>query len=266
MSRTWVRGRRGAAAGAACAAVACLGAAAAFGGGAGPDGYTAVGTGSGGPTPSTAPSGKVRFVPLDPAGTQPPSASRGSTGSKSPGDASAGRDDGSPSAETPGAARSSRQGPGQDAARGAGRSGGGHDTRTGSGSGASAGADPGTAPGPTASAPVSGTPSAPAPASPAALKVGEPVLRAADKRWCQKVTLALRNSGGSAVRSGTVTFGTHIVGSLGIDWATVRSTEELPVPIGAGEEKRKTWTVCVASWRVPLGMHIETRDVSVDWT
>jgi hypothetical protein len=95
--------------------------------------------------------------------------------------------------------------------------------------------------------------------------VGKPVLGDADKRWCQDVTLALRNSGGRAVRSGTVTFGTHVIGSLGIDWATVESTKKLPVPLGPGEEKKKTWTVCVESWRVPLGMHVETRDVSVDW-
>jgi hypothetical protein len=79
------------------------------------------------------------------------------------------------------------------------------------------------------------------------------------------VTLSFRNSGGTAVRSGTVTFGTHIIGALGIDWATIDSTEQLPVPIAAGAHKDKTWTVCVDSWRVPLGMHIETRDVSVEW-
>ncbi|WP_343244786.1 hypothetical protein [Streptomyces sp. SID14478] len=95
--------------------------------------------------------------------------------------------------------------------------------------------------------------------------MGTPELKGTDKRWCQDVTLALRNSGGSAVRSGTVTFGTHIIGGLGIDWATIESTEKLPVPIAAGAETKKTWTVCVDSWRVPLGMHLETRDVSVDW-
>ncbi|WP_306801440.1 hypothetical protein [Streptomyces sp. T12] len=86
-----------------------------------------------------------------------------------------------------------------------------------------------------------------------------------DKRWCEKVTLDFHNSGGTAVRSGTVTFGTHVIGALGIDWATVESTEELPAPIGAGARKEKTWTVCVDAWRVPLGMHIETRDVAVRW-
>lgn len=79
------------------------------------------------------------------------------------------------------------------------------------------------------------------------------------------MTLALRNSGGSAVRSGTVTFGTHVIDALGIDWATRESTVALPVPIAAGARKEKTWTVCVDAWRVPLGMHIETRDVSVRW-
>ncbi len=79
------------------------------------------------------------------------------------------------------------------------------------------------------------------------------------------MTLAFHNTGGSAVRSGTVTFGTHVIGALGIDWATVESEEKLPVPIGAGARRTKTWTVCVDAWRVPIGMHVETRDVTVEW-
>jgi hypothetical protein len=97
------------------------------------------------------------------------------------------------------------------------------------------------------------------------LRVGAPERVAADKRWCEKVTVAFRNSGGSAVRSGTVTFGTHVIGALGIDWATIESTADLPAPIAAGAGTEKTWTVCVDAWRVPLGMHIETRDVDVQW-
>lgn len=89
--------------------------------------------------------------------------------------------------------------------------------------------------------------------------------KATDHRWCEDVTLNFRNSGGTAVRSGTVTFGTHIIGALGIDWATIHSTEQLPAPIAADAHKDGTWTVCVDAWRVPLGMHIETRDVSVEW-
>ncbi|WP_062725512.1 hypothetical protein [Streptomyces caeruleatus] len=92
-----------------------------------------------------------------------------------------------------------------------------------------------------------------------------PVREPTDQRWCEKVTLGFRNSGGTAVRSGTVTFGTHVIGALGIDWATVESTEKLPAPIGAGKRKKQTWTVCLDAWRVPLGMHVETRDVTVRW-
>ncbi|MFI6467327.1 hypothetical protein [Streptomyces sp. NPDC050538] len=104
-----------------------------------------------------------------------------------------------------------------------------------------------------------------APATPAALTWGDPARKATDHRWCEDVTLSFRNSGGTAVVSGKVTFGTHIIGALGIDWATIESTEQLPVPIAANGRKNKTWTVCVDAWRVPLGMHIETRDVSVEW-
>ncbi|MGW7259817.1 hypothetical protein [Streptomyces sp. NPDC054834] len=77
--------------------------------------------------------------------------------------------------------------------------------------------------------------------------------------------MSFHNSGGTAVRSGTLTFGTHVVDALGIDWATVESTEDLPAPIRAGARKDHTWTVCVDAWRVPLGMHVETRDVDVEW-
>jgi hypothetical protein len=91
------------------------------------------------------------------------------------------------------------------------------------------------------------------------------VRAATDHRWCEDVTLGFHNFGGTAVRSGTVSFGTHIIGALGIDWATIESAEQLPVPIAPGARKDHTWTVCVDAWRVPLGMHIETRDVSVEW-
>ncbi|MPY44935.1 hypothetical protein FNH04_35045, partial [Streptomyces phyllanthi] len=105
----------------------------------------------------------------------------------------------------------------------------------------------------------------PSPDGPAELSVGAPEREPTDERWCEKVTVEFHNTGGTAVRSGTVTFGTQVIGPLGIEWATVESTEELPAPIDAGERREETWTVCVEEWRVPLGMHIETRDVSVEW-
>ena len=77
------------------------------------------------------------------------------------------------------------------------------------------------------------------------------------------MTVTFRNTGGSAVTKGKVTFGIHIIGGLGVDWATRESTRALPVPIGAGGKKTKTWTVCVDEWRVPLGMHVETREVKL---
>ncbi|MFF8989534.1 hypothetical protein ACF09H_06145 [Streptomyces sp. NPDC014983] len=77
--------------------------------------------------------------------------------------------------------------------------------------------------------------------------------------------MGFRNSGGTAVRSGSVTFGTHVTGALGIDWPTVRTSEALPVPIGPGARADHTWAVCLDAWRVPLGTHIETRDVAVRW-
>ncbi|WP_405734744.1 hypothetical protein OG885_23540 [Streptomyces sp. NBC_00028] len=109
------------------------------------------------------------------------------------------------------------------------------------------------------------TPTTPPTTAPAALTWGDPVRAATDQRWCEDVTLVFRNSGGAAVRSGTVGFGTHIIGTLGVDWGTVESQVGLPAPIEGGARKERTWTVCVEAWRVPLGMHIETRDVDVRW-
>ncbi|MFJ9375254.1 hypothetical protein [Streptomyces sp. NPDC101455] len=154
------------------------------------------------------------------------------------------------------------------------------DTPTPSEGGKSPGADGTSAPTPPAASPTgakSGRSStrSPSPTStavpttasvtPAALTWGDPARKATDHRWCEDVTLGFRNSGGTAVRSGTVTFGTHIIGALGIDWATMESAEPLPAPIAAHAREDHTWTVCVDAWRVPLGMHIETRDVSVQW-
>ncbi|MDI9888718.1 hypothetical protein QMZ92_31285 [Streptomyces sp. HNM0645] len=76
--------------------------------------------------------------------------------------------------------------------------------------------------------------------------------------------MELRNTGGSAVRSGTVVFGTHIIGALGVDWATIESAQALPTPIAAGTARTTTYRVCVDSWRVPLGMRVETQDVRTE--
>lgn len=226
-SRT-THGRRGALIGAS-AAVVCLGAVlAACGGGGSGDGYVATGA-AGGPSRSfgTAPPPTVgvTLVPLDGASA----ADEGTANSPAAGGTSV-----QPSRSAPppsGASSPSR--PVEDGAK---------SSRT-----------------PTIS------PSPASPGGPAALTWAEPTREPVDERWCEDVTLAFRNTGGSAVRSGTVTFGTHVIGVLGIDWATIESTERLPVPIGPGAEKKETWTVCVEEWRVPLGMHVETRDVAVDW-
>ncbi|MDT0493337.1 hypothetical protein ACIOD0_08000 [Kitasatospora albolonga] len=77
--------------------------------------------------------------------------------------------------------------------------------------------------------------------------------------------MEFRNTGGSPARSGSVTFGTHIIGALGVDWATITSSRPLPTPIAGGTARSETYTVCVDAWRVPLGMRIETQDVSAVW-
>lgn len=262
MLRTWLLGHRKAAAGVASVAVVCAstGVVVALDGDGGPDGYVAVGAAGAAPTKPgdrVAPTGEVRLVPLDPPEADGPGGSSAAEG------APAGK----------GAGKSGDGAPAAGGAAGLGDVPATEGTPSESAAPSGAAKPPkGATPGKDGAATPSTSPSTgsggsggSSPAGPAKLKVGDPVLKKADKRWCQKVTLPLTNSGGSAVRSGTATFETHVIGALGIDWATVEVTKKLPVPIGAGEQVRKTWTVCVDSWRVPLGMRLETKDVDVDW-
>ncbi|MFD3530465.1 hypothetical protein [Streptomyces sp. NPDC058664] len=250
----------------------CLGGAlTACGGGGDGEGYAAVGAG---PSPKGAatPSGAVTLIPLDspgadettsstfspsPApdplpvpvpGTPAAAAPSGTSGASGPSgtDTSTGTDTGSSTAPTiaPGATGGPTPRPG-----------GSTPPRTPS------------APPPTGPAPGTGTPTpSPTPApGPALLTVSAPVLADGDRRWCERVTVTFRNSGGTAVRSGTATFATHVIGALGVDWATLTSTRPLPAPIAAGTARTETYTVCVDSWRVPLGMRIDTRKVTAVW-
>lgn len=191
------------------------------------------------------PTGGVSLVPLDSETSGPPGPS-----SKDPAD--------SPGAGGSSSAPSAQEGPTADSPT--------PSTRTEAETEAESETDGAKSPRTPATSPPPSSGSSPTTSpAPAALTWSEPEREPTDKRWCEKVTLDFRNSGGTAVRSGTVTFGTHIIGALGIDWGTVESAEKLPVPVGAGARKEKTWTVCVDQWRVPLGMHIETRDVAVQW-
>ncbi|QKZ20260.1 hypothetical protein [Streptomyces chartreusis] len=258
LRRIWTtstHGRRCALIGASAAVVCLGGTPAACGGGGGDDGYVATGAAGGPPRVSgtaAAPTGEVTLVPLD--GAESVGASDSGTGGRG--------SDGAGSGNSPGSEVS--QGPTSAAVTGPEGTDGPASPPSGTRGPADTPAGSATTPG-GSSGSSGGGPASSAPPSPAKLAVSDPVRKPTDKRWCEKVTLDLRNSGGTPVRSGTVTFGTHIIGALGIDWATIESSEELPAPIGAGERKEKTWTVCVDAWRVPLGMHIETQDVSVQW-
>ncbi|MFI1925791.1 hypothetical protein [Streptomyces sp. NPDC020377] len=198
---------------------------------------------------SADPTGGVRLVPLDDESGPPAGAAgAGTSATETAGhgaEGTTGGDAGSsaPRTTTPGV-------PGAPGAPGG----------SGGAEGGSAGGTP-----PDASSPAPTAPPSTVPPEPASLAVSDPVRAGTDQRWCEAVTLTFRNSGGTAVRSGTVTFKTHVIDAIGIDWATRESTTALPTPIAAGAREEKTWTVCVDAWRVPLGMHIETRDVSVRW-
>ncbi|MFF0221818.1 hypothetical protein [Streptomyces sp. NPDC004629] len=253
-TRPWTgltHGRRGAVAAASAAVVVLGGVLASCGGDGASGGYVAVGAPGASPQtrPGTGlrPSDSVTLVPLDASpeadGNAPARAptSRPAPASRAPG----ARDGGDGSARGGGRAPEAPATPAAPA---------------GSGSTGTAAGSPAPSAPPADGAP----PSSPAPA-PAALGWDDPTREATEQRWCEKVTVTFHNTGGTAVRSGTVTFGTHIIGALGIDWATVESTRDLPVPLRPGADEEHTWRVCVDAWRVPLGMHIETRDVSVTW-
>ena len=141
--------------------------------------------------------------------------------------------------------------------------GGGSGERAGSGGDSGAGTGAGNRAPENGSSPPGGDAAA-RPAGPPVLHVSKPKSAKrgeGDERWCEKVTVAFRNTGGRSVESGTVTFETHIIGALGVDWGTVKSERKLPAPVEPGERKKKSWKVCVDPWRVPLGMHTETQDL-----
>ncbi|MFE5559261.1 hypothetical protein [Streptomyces sp. NPDC056544] len=110
------------------------------------------------------------------------------------------------------------------------------------------------------------TPPAPPASTPARLALSAPVRAAAADRWCERVTVTFTNTGTTPARSGTVSFATHIIGALGIDWATITTSQPLPAPLAGGASKTQTYTVCVESWRVPLGMHVDTQKVTATWS
>ncbi|MFJ4775080.1 hypothetical protein [Streptomyces sp. NPDC088762] len=251
---------------AALLALCCTAVAALTGcGGPARDGYLAVGAAAPGPErgpgENVAPQGQVEFQRLGGA-----SAAGGSS------DSSSSTPTGAPGSQPPGG---SAQGgatppvPG-DTAPGTPPGAGPATTRPGSSSTPGVPTAPGTAPGtpggPTAPGTQPGTTPPAPPATPARLTLSTPVRAAAADRWCERVTVTFTNTGTTAARSGTVTFATHIIGALGIDWATITTTQPLPAPVAGGAAKTQTYTVCVEAWRVPLGMRVETRQVTATWS
>ncbi|KIZ19256.1 hypothetical protein SNA_01575 [Streptomyces natalensis ATCC 27448] len=207
------------------------------------------------PVKAVPPRDGIELTPLDGDGTHSPS------GHPSPGAPSRTGGDGTPPGAPTGspgdATAPSANSPAPPGASATPGEPGGH-TGPGSGDGPGPG-DGSTTPGPPSPTLPTG------PGAPAGLLVGRPDLADTDVRWCQKVTLGFLNTGQHPVTQGTVTFGTHIIGPLGIDWATRNSTHALPLPLAPGKRQTGTWRVCVDAWRVPLGMHLDTRDVTFGW-
>ncbi|MEU9112936.1 hypothetical protein AB0D04_14395 [Streptomyces sp. NPDC048483] len=253
----------------ASAAMVCLGVLLTGCGSAAHKSYVAVGAAGPAdgraPTKAVPPEGGVELTPLDgddgerhgadtdPSPGRPPSASPSGTGS---GDAA--------HAGKSGGGAGGPAGPhGPDAPGGSGGN-------TPNGPSAPDPSGPSMPPGsPGNTGPGSPTPPSPTipagPDAPAGLLIGKPDLADTDVRWCEKVTLDFLNTGKHAVTEGTVTFGTHVIGALGVDWSTLHSTRKLPLPLAPGEKRSGTWRVCVDAWRVPLGMHIDTKDVAFHW-
>ncbi|MGZ9931914.1 hypothetical protein ACXNSR_18795 [Streptomyces sp. NC-S4] len=236
------------------------------------DGYAAVGAAAPGPErgagENVAPRGQVEFQQL--AG--PDAAGGAGQSATAPGTSTGAAGSGTSGGSAPGGATTT--GPGGSA--------GVPGTSAGPGRTPPPPGTPGTPTTPTApTAPTSptspGTPpsppgrpgtTSPAPpaSTPARLTLSAPVRAAAADRWCERVTVTFTNTGTTPARSGTVGFATHIVGALGIDWATITTSQALPVPLAGGASKTQTYTVCVEAWRVPLGMHVDTREVTATWS
>ncbi|MFE0700102.1 hypothetical protein [Streptomyces sp. NPDC058872] len=254
----------------------CLGGALTACGGGDGEGYAAVGAGRP-PEGAAGPSGAVVLVPLE-SPTDPALTSSTSSPSPAPPGASPSTDGAAPAPSGASAPRgSSRAAPGAESGAGT-TTGGGPTTGPGStgpgrGTGSTAPSTgggtpprtPSTTPGPTSPGTPAPSPTPTTAPGPAVLTVSSPVLADGDRRWCERVTVTFRNTGGSTAASGTVTFATHVIGVLGTDWATVTTRQPLPAPIAAGAARTHTYTVCVDSWRVPLGMRVETRKVTAVW-
>ncbi len=253
--------------------VLCCTAAAGLTGCGGParDGYLAVGAAAPGPEraagENVAPQGGVEFQPLGGPSAAGGSSVSSSTSASTPGSqvpggsAQGGAAATGPggSAQTPGTPPGA--GPSTNAPGGSGSPG-----RSGSpGGSGGTGGGPGTPNTPSSPPAKPGTTPPAPPATPAKLTLSAPARAAAADRWCEQVTVVFTNTGTAAARSGTVSFATHIIGALGIDWATITTTQPLPAPIAGGTAKTQSYTVCVEAWRVPLGMHVETRRVTATW-
>lgn len=229
------------------------------------DGYVAVGAAAPGPErgpgENVAPQGQVEFQRLG-----GPSAAGGSAASASSSTSTGTPGSQPPGGSAPGGATTTAPG-GSGTTPGTSPGAGPTTTRPGGPTG------PGATPGGSGASPTPGTkpgttpPAPPAtPATPARLTLSTPLRAAAGDRWCEQVTVTFTNTGTTAARSGTVSFATHIIGALGIDWATITTTQPLPAPLAGGASKTQAYTVCVESWRVPLGMRVETRTVTATWS
>ncbi|PKV86867.1 hypothetical protein [Streptomyces sp. TLI_146] len=268
--------RRAALIGVSAAATLALGGTLAACGGDGGKPYVAVGS-EAPPGKAVPPHGKVELVPLDGAGetgTAGPTRGSATPSGGGPDSKSGGGSAGSGGATNRTSPPGSTGTPGGGATSGTGAPGNGSGSGTASGGSTSSGGATGTpSGGPTTgttggTAGTGGTPSTPAPSTPAptpaALTLGTPTRTPTPTRRCETVAVPLRNTGGTPVKSGTLTFATHVIGLLGIDWATVTSTQPL-APVAARTATTRTYTVCLDAWRVPLGTHIETRFVTADW-
>ncbi|MEU9162994.1 hypothetical protein AB0D29_22305 [Streptomyces sp. NPDC048424] len=260
--------RKGSRAATALLALCCTAVAGLTGcGGPARDGYVAVGAAAPGPErgagDNVAPRGDVEFQQLGgPSEAGGSAASSGTSSGMPSGTSDRTPGSGLPGGSTPGGAATTASGgpagtPGAPAGPGRTPPAAGTPNAPGTPS------TPPTSPGGPSTKPGS-TPPAP-PATPAKLTLSTPTRSAAADRWCERVTVTFTNTGTTAARAGTVSFATHIIGALGIDWATITTTQPLPAPLAGGASKTQTYTVCVEAWRVPLGMHVDTRNVTATW-
>ncbi len=102
-----------------------------------------------------------------------------------------------------------------------------------------------------------------APVTPDTLTVSAPTDSRGEHSWCEYVTVTYTNAGATPVTSGDAVFSTRVTDPMGFDWGNYSDSVPVPVPIAPAAAVTRTYEVCLAPWRVPPGLRMETTGVTL---